>query len=94
MTYTSKAKLLVSLVKTQKYLETLTLLVAEAVYPQFSHLAIWTSPFQIYFDLDLKSKVFSLTSDLNPFSIGSLTPIEANLLMALTYFRLKLNEVN
>ena len=75
MTYTSKAKLLLSLGKPQKYLETLTLLVVGAIYPQFSHLAILTGTFQIYFDLDLKSKVFSLTLDLNPLSIGSLTPI-------------------
>ena len=72
MTYTSKAKLLLSLGKPQKYLETLTLLVAGAIYPQFSHLAIWTSTFQIYFDLDLKSKVFSLISDLNPQQLGHL----------------------
>ena len=48
------------------------LLEAGAIYPQFSLLAIWISTFQIYFDLDLKSKVFSLTSDLNPQQLGHL----------------------
>ena len=76
MTYTSKAKLLLSLGKPKKYLETLTLLVAGAIYRKFSDLAIWTSTFQIYFNLDLKSKVFSLTSDLNPYQLGHLPIFE------------------
>ena len=56
-----------------KFFRTLTLFDLGAILSYFSLLTIWITTFQVWYDIDLKSKIFSLNvktvyifSDLNP----------------------------
>ena len=74
MTFNTKAKLVVTIVRPQKYFQTLTLLVFGAIRLCFSPLSIWASTLQAQDDLDLKGKVVSINvSTLN--IISYLNPI-------------------
>ena len=61
MTLTSKAKLLVSMDRPYKYIQTLTLLDIGPFNPVLANQPYRTSLILAYIELDLKSKVFSLT---------------------------------